>query len=188
MILSLSALVRPQLECCVQCWAYQHKRRGCTGESPTKGHKNDEVTGESLIWELEPVSQEKRLRRDPITIYKYVEGRCEEDRGRLSVLSSDRAGGDGYKLKYRRFPLNVRKHFFMLRLTKSWHRLPREAVESPRRPSEAPWTWPWAPCSGWPCVSRGWACWAQSSLPASATLRFCELITVQQKSENIRAN
>ncbi|KGL80714.1 hypothetical protein N309_08554, partial [Tinamus guttatus] len=38
---------------------------------------------------------------------------------------------NGYKLKHRKFHLHVRKNFFPVRLTESWNRLPREAVESP---------------------------------------------------------
>jgi len=34
-------------------------------------------------------------------------------------------------MKYRRFPLNIRKHFSIVRMTEHWHRLPKEAVESP---------------------------------------------------------
>ncbi|KAK4828982.1 hypothetical protein QYF61_001638 [Mycteria americana] len=37
----------------------------------------------------------------------------------------------GHKLKHKRFHLNIRKHFFTLRVTEPRHRLPREFVESP---------------------------------------------------------
>jgi len=37
----------------------------------------------------------------------------------------------GLKLKHRKFCLNMRKNFFPLRVTEPWHRLPREAEESP---------------------------------------------------------
>ncbi|KFQ82081.1 hypothetical protein N337_09685, partial [Phoenicopterus ruber ruber] len=38
---------------------------------------------------------------------------------------------NGHKLKHRRFPLNIRKHFCTVRVTKQWQKLPREFVESP---------------------------------------------------------
>ena len=34
-------------------------------------------------------------------------------------------------MKERKFRLNTRKNFFTLRVTEPWHRLPRDAVESP---------------------------------------------------------
>ncbi|KFQ07261.1 hypothetical protein N329_01924, partial [Haliaeetus albicilla] len=38
---------------------------------------------------------------------------------------------NGHTLKHRRFPLNIRKHFFTLRVTERWHKLPRKVVEFP---------------------------------------------------------
>lgn len=41
------------------------------------------------------------------------------------------ATGKKPKLGHRRFLLNVKKHFFIARVTEHWHRLPGEVVELP---------------------------------------------------------
>ena len=70
--------------------------------------------------------------KDLINVYKYLKGRCKEGRAKLfSVVPSGRTRGHGQKLKHKSFPLNIRNHFFTVRMTKHWHRLPREVVESP---------------------------------------------------------
>ncbi|KFV82909.1 hypothetical protein N308_04394, partial [Struthio camelus australis] len=38
---------------------------------------------------------------------------------------------NGQKLNHRQFHLNLRQNFLTVRVTEHWHRLPREAVESP---------------------------------------------------------
>jgi len=47
------------------------------------------------------------------------------------VVPSDRTRSNEQKLKHRRFPLNVKKPFLTVKVTKYWHRMPREVVESP---------------------------------------------------------
>ncbi|KAK4826436.1 hypothetical protein QYF61_009133 [Mycteria americana] len=104
-----SALVRPHLECCVQFWASPYKRDGHTGDSPAKDHEDGEAERAGT---LQP-GEEK------------AQGESHQ------LVPSDRPAGNGHRLTHRRFPLNIRKHFFTVTVTEHWDRLPREVVESP---------------------------------------------------------
>ena len=67
-----------------------------------------------------------------MSLMKILNSTCPKDGPSLfSVLPSDRTRGNGNRLKLRRFPLNIRKHFFTVRVTEHWNRLPREVMESP---------------------------------------------------------
>jgi len=76
--------------------------------------------------------EKRKLRGESYQYIQNLKRGCKEEGARFfSVVPSDRTRGNGHKVKHGRFPWNIQKNFFTVRVTRHWHRLPREVVESP---------------------------------------------------------
>ncbi|XP_059575008.1 RNA-directed DNA polymerase from mobile element jockey isoform X1 [Alligator mississippiensis] len=132
------ALVRPQLEYCVQFWAPQFKRDVDNLERVQRRatHMVKGLQTKPYVERLEKLDlfslRKRRLRGDLVAAYKFITG---AQKGIGEVLLTKAPPGvtrnNGHKLAESRFRLDVRKNFFTVRVAKVWNGLPREVVLSP---------------------------------------------------------
>ncbi|KAJ7406521.1 hypothetical protein BTVI_65319 [Pitangus sulphuratus] len=73
-------------------------------------------------------SEEEKAQGGLINVCKYLKEGCKEDRAMVPNVGTT---GSGHNRKHRRFSLNVRNDFVSVSLTKPWHMLLSEFVESP---------------------------------------------------------
>ena len=64
--------------------------------------------------------------------FQYLKGAYKQEGSQLfERVNNSRTRGNGFKLRERRFRLDVRGKFFTMRVVRCRHRLPREAVDAP---------------------------------------------------------
>jgi len=67
------------------------------------------------------------LWEDFIVALQYLKGAYKKNGDRLfSRACCNRTRGNGFKLKESKSRLDIKKNFFMVKVLKHWHRLPRE--------------------------------------------------------------
>ena len=76
--------------------------------------------------------EQRRVRGDMIAVFNYVKGNhVEEGANLFTAVLETMTRSNGFKLWKRRFHLNSRKHFLMVRAVRRWNKLPPRVVESP---------------------------------------------------------
>jgi len=125
-----SALVRAHLESCIQLWSPHHKKDMDLLERVQR-------RATRMIRGLEHLSYEERLRGlglfslEKRRLWEDLIGACRKDGENIfSRACCDRTRSNGIKLREGRLRLDRRKKYFMMRVVKHWHRLPREVVEA----------------------------------------------------------
>jgi len=64
--------------------------------------------------------------------FQYLKGAYKQEGEWLfTIVDSDRTSGNGFKLRQRKFRLDIRKKFLTQRVVMHRNRLPKEAVDAP---------------------------------------------------------
>ena len=117
-------VLHPDMEFSVQV------RCGPVAEHPEEDHINDPRDGAPPLqgWtERAGAVQpgEERVPGGPIMAFHYLNDSCKKEGDRLfSRVRYDRRRGNGFRLKERRFRMDMRKKFFTIRVVRLWQRLP----------------------------------------------------------------
>lgn len=124
-----------------EAWTYQRE----SSKVPQTSLSNWSISSARRGWESWDYLES---RSGFINAYKYLNGGGKEDRPRpFSVMPSDRIRGNEHTLEHGTFPLNIRKHFFTVRVIKHGAGYPERLWSfHPWRYSKAFWTWFWAAC------------------------------------------
>jgi ribonuclease P/MRP protein subunit RPP40 len=131
------ALVRPQLEYCVQVWRPYLKK-------DIEKIEKVQRRATKLISDCSKLSYEDRLkstglttlearrtRGDLIEVFKIVKGFSKVDYKHFFQLADNsKTRGNKYKLVKSRSRLDIRKHFFSQRVLNEWNKLPNSVVEA----------------------------------------------------------
>ncbi|RMC00398.1 hypothetical protein DUI87_23006 [Hirundo rustica rustica] len=127
------ALLRPQLQGCIQLWVPAQEGQGpagVTAEVATKMIRETyNLSCEKRLRELRLLSLQKRLCKDLIAAFLYLKEAYKNEGERLFTMAwSDGTRGGNFKFKKSRFKVDMSKKFFTMRIVKHRNIFPREVL------------------------------------------------------------